>query len=795
MTKHIDVTITLLSALLAVSSVDAQDCADWSTTIPRPLHYQNPCGSTVLALGDLIIVAAWDSLCVCDGTREDLPILGRCGLTGSSVMRLRAVSGSAFLANEQHGVLWVDVTDPRQPVCTPVFTPGTSVRDLAKFDGGIVVVTLQGDIYVVDGLGPGMGNLLGHIDVDYPIGRVTAAGQLACIAAGSGFALVDLSDPGAPVVGPIAACPPSGQFMQPRPRDIVFAGDNVYGSIDYYHVNLQITESYVQKFEIGDQLNLVPVICAEQHDLFYGLAAIPGYIAAQSDWTVAFYDQENLDDSAVVAITTDGNLAGMSATDDDVYVVHRSSGLWRVRRSPFGTVRPLASQAVGYDPAGCGRFGLVAYSHRDFFGYGEHSVFVYDQVNPLDPVLVHSDESGLDPNVSISTEIVTQNEQWAILRSESTYIDGGYTICSLSAISTEGGVFPLVSPYDCRAHLAGDTLWVIHEPIGGPAILVAFDLSGIAPQCIGSQPVVRQGVPFLVNGVLLLIGDRISAYDAECSFPLPFLTEYDPGLSLNPYSVPPIADGSRLFVATSSGFAEFAIDGDSETPIVAHGVLGLGATPTIVTKHGELLAVGLWADGWRIASVANPEQPQLLATVTGGTVDGFVWSDDHLYVGIDNTVYLYDVSDPICPTWIGQASGTSVSNGRICTRAQYLLDGHRVLPLDCGDIVAVDGSSDDEAVEPPSVGMIALHPTTPNPFNPATAISFDLPRPAHATVTIHDLGGRRLATLLDAARPAGSHTLTWRGTDDAGRALPSGAYFVRLATESAVRTTKAVLLR
>ena len=60
---------------------------------------------------------------------------------------------------------------------------------------------------------------------------------------------------------------------------------------------------------------------------------------------------------------------------------------------------------------------------------------------------------------------------------------------------------------------------------------------------------------------------------------------------------------------------------------------------------------------------------------------------------------------------------------------------------------------------------------------------------------MHDLRGRRLATLTDEQYSAGRHTVTWHGIDDGGRALPSGTYLVRLVTESAVRTTKAVLIR
>lgn len=78
----------------------------------------------------------------------------------------------------------------------------------------------------------------------------------------------------------------------------------------------------------------------------------------------------------------------------------------------------------------------------------------------------------------------------------------------------------------------------------------------------------------------------------------------------------------------------------------------------------------------------------------------------------------------------------------------------------------------------------------PNPFNPATTITFELHRPRHIILSVHDAAGRRLATLLDEDRPAGIGTAIWNA---AGQA--SGVYFVRLETAGVTRLTKVVLLK
>ena len=70
------------------------------------------------------------------------------------------------------------------------------------------------------------------------------------------------------------------------------------------------------------------------------------------------------------------------------------------------------------------------------------------------------------------------------------------------------------------------------------------------------------------------------------------------------------------------------------------------------------------------------------------------------------------------------------------------------------------------------------------PFGSSTIIPFDV-RPGGATVRIEifDAGGRRVRTLTDRFHAAGRHSLSWDGTDARGRAMPSGAYFLRLVTD------------
>jgi hypothetical protein len=83
----------------------------------------------------------------------------------------------------------------------------------------------------------------------------------------------------------------------------------------------------------------------------------------------------------------------------------------------------------------------------------------------------------------------------------------------------------------------------------------------------------------------------------------------------------------------------------------------------------------------------------------------------------------------------------------------------------------------------------------PNPFNGATHIRFRLATEGPVRLRIFTPTGQRIATLIDARLAAGSHTVGWRGHDDAGRRLATGLYLARLETLERRLTRKLLLLR
>ena len=83
----------------------------------------------------------------------------------------------------------------------------------------------------------------------------------------------------------------------------------------------------------------------------------------------------------------------------------------------------------------------------------------------------------------------------------------------------------------------------------------------------------------------------------------------------------------------------------------------------------------------------------------------------------------------------------------------------------------------------------------PNPFNPRTEISFDMPRGGFATVEVFDLKGRLMRRLLASEVDSGRRTVAFDGRDGSGRSLPSGIYLVRAAGAGLVSYTKVTLAK
>lgn len=83
-----------------------------------------------------------------------------------------------------------------------------------------------------------------------------------------------------------------------------------------------------------------------------------------------------------------------------------------------------------------------------------------------------------------------------------------------------------------------------------------------------------------------------------------------------------------------------------------------------------------------------------------------------------------------------------------------------------------------------------LYPVYPNPFNPTTTISFDLPKQVNVNIAIYNVLGQRVATIINNVLGAGNHKYVWNAAK-----LGSGIYFVRMQAGDLVKTTKVTLLK
>jgi len=102
--------------------------------------------------------------------------------------------------------------------------------------------------------------------------------------------------------------------------------------------------------------------------------------------------------------------------------------------------------------------------------------------------------------------------------------------------------------------------------------------------------------------------------------------------------------------------------------------------------------------------------------------------------------------------------------------------------------------NDGEPEVPAPIDHLAVR-NYPNPFNPETTIAVTVKRSGRVRVGVYGLDGRRVRLLADRVFGTGEEDVRWDGRDDAGRAMSSGTYLVRVESESESRSLKVTLLK
>lgn len=144
-------------------------------------------------------------------------------------------------------------------------------------------------------------------------------------------------------------------------------------------------------------------------------------------------------------------------------------------------------------------------------------------------------------------------------------------------------------------------------------------------------------------------------------------------------------------------------------------------------------------------------------------------------------------------SWPGHTSGD---------RLKLFFDraaGDPVVRIRDGVIHQADGRTTQLQFNPLPIRLtprrFALGINHPNPFNPETTITYELPYKAEVKLEIYDLLGQKIRTLASGIGESGYHRTLWDGRDDAGRTVASGVYIYTMQAGDFVQARKMVLLR
>ena len=162
----------------------------------------------------------------------------------------------------------------------------------------------------------------------------------------------------------------------------------------------------------------------------------------------------------------------------------------------------------------------------------------------------------------------------------------------------------------------------------------------------------------------------------------------------------------------------------------------------------------------------------------------------------------------------GYTVGSAIPSGsgpvlELSVQRKNYFGGH--LGLFFSDVIARDENTDEVTVSATGYGMFSialgtinhialpnrytLYQNYPNPFNPVTVIQYDLPKLSNVKLSIYDLAGRQVRSLVNESLAPGMKTIIWDARDDKGNKMGAGVYIYQLRTDNYVASKKMILVK
>jgi predicted CXXCH cytochrome family protein len=268
-----------------------------------------------------------------------------------------------------------------------------------------------------------------------------------------------------------------------------------------------------------------------------------------------------------------------------------------------------------------------------------------------------------------------------------------------------------------------------------------------------------------------------------------------------------------------------------------------GAASSTVTKY-QIVRWDDMLETWVVAgevTASGLDRYALdVATDFDSTADmGIHWSffqmraigdDGTVYVSNADSAYSIDNLEPMAPAnakyvkATGKLAWSPSQSGDVKYYAVYRTDLNGTLVIDGAPyvtvadtsaaveldyrygVVAVDFAGNVSDLSPsaqvdvlgiasnPVPATTALLGNAPNPFNPSTEVRYQLHEASNVTLTVYNVLGQPVRTLISGAQAAGTHSVRWDGLDNTGHSVGSGAYLYVMTTKSGFRATGRMML-
>jgi hypothetical protein len=366
--------------------------------------------------------------------------------------------------------------------------------------------------------------------------------------------------------------------------------------------------------------------------------------------------------------------------------------------------------------------------------------------------------------------------------------------------------------FSMKLHLVGDLLYVVD--LGGGVRV--WDLSDPAnPTYVSDTATPPNSQDLAVVGDAAFVVNSNNAGDGMWSLDVSVPSQPQVLATHNTTNAAYGIDvqNDRAYVANSNGGLHVANVADPANPAPL-GNLPLGGNAFDVRTRDNVAYVAMFGGGLAAVDVTTPSFMSVLDQEAWGFLNALDVTGNYAWVADgQNGLRVVDITTPtnlvsVVTLAVGGQTRDVVHAGNV-----YLADdfyglrevdvtnpaapqlvasypsADRGMGVDANDelVVLAGGEGGVYVYFQQNLTAVDVNPASsarldaaPNPFNPQLEIRWELPAPASVRVAIHDARGRLVRELDLGARPVGTGSVTWNGTDCAGRACASGTYVLQL---------------